>query len=205
MKFDPNDLTVKQAYKLLTGTVLPRPIGWISTVSTNGIRNLAPFSYFNAVGEDPPHVLFSSGWHKDGRKDTAQNIFDTGEFAANLVHEGVVEKMNLTATILPPEVDEFEFAGVTAVSSEKITPPRVQESLVSFECKLVHHYQLENARHNGNIIFIGRIVMMHIDDSILLDNHKIDIAAFAPVGRLAGSYYSRTNDLFAIDRLPPQR
>lgn len=205
MKFDPNDLTEKQTYKLLIGTVLPRPIGWISTVSKDGVYNVAPYSFFNAMGSDPPHVAFSSGWHADGRKDSAQNIFDTGEFVANLVHEGVVEKMNLTATVLPAEVDEFEFAGLTAVSSEKIAAPRVKESLVNFECKLVHHYQLEGARGNGNIIFIGRIVMMHIDDTILLDNYKIDIAAFRPVGRLAGAHYSRTNDLFALERLPPQR
>ena len=200
MQFDPNELELTAVYKLLTGSIIPRPIGWISTISENGINNLAPFSYFNAVGDDPPHVMFSTGIANHINKDTLNNVLATKQFVVNMVTEDVVEQMNITAQSVSSEVDEFELAGVTPIPSNKIKPMRVKESLITFECELVHHYFLEQHQNGGACIIIGRIVMMHFDDDVLLDNYKINLEKYKPVSRLAGSNYAKIGELFSIKR-----
>lgn len=200
MLFDPNDLEYSAVYKLLTGAIIPRPIGWISTISEDGINNLAPFSYFNAVGDDPPHVMFSTGRGNNLNKDTLNNVLATKQFVVNMVTEDVVEQMNITAQSVPSDIDEFELAGVTPISSEKIKPMRVKESPIAFECELVHHYFLEDHKHGGACIIIGRIIMMHFDDSVLLDNYKINLENYKPVSRLAGSNYAKIGELFSVKR-----
>lgn len=200
MQFNPETIETPLIYKLLTGTVVPRPIGWISTVATNGTQNLAPYSFFNAVSADPPHVLFASGRRAGSDKDSASNALATGEFVVNLVSEATAEAMNLTATELPSDVNEFTYAGLTAVPSTIVAAPRVGESLVNFECKVVHSYEVEGARGDGSVIVIGRVVMMHVADEILGENNRIDYEAYKPVGRLAGSGYCRVSDLFDLER-----
>ncbi len=200
MQLDPNQLDQPAIYKLLTGTVIPRPIGWISSISPDGINNLAPFSFFNAVGEDPPHIMFSTVRTGDKNKDTLNNVLETNQFVVNLVTEDIVEKMNLTSEALPPEIDEFKHAGLTPAPSVKIKPMRVLESVVNLECELVHHYSLENHKNGGATIMIGRVVMFHIKDSVLLDNHKIDLEKYKPVARLAGSNYATLGEVFSIRR-----
>ena len=200
MQFNPNELEHTAVYKLLTGSVIPRPIGWISTVDANGINNLAPFSYFNAVGEDPPHVMFSTTRGNNTNKDTLNNVLANGQFVVNMVTEELAEKMNTTAQTVPSDVDEFQLADVTPIPSTLIKPMRVKESLVTFECEMVHHYFLENHKNGGACIVIGRIVMMHFDDSILLDNYKINLETYKPVARLAGSNYAKLGELFSIKR-----
>jgi len=200
MQFDPNVLEHTAVYKLLTGTIIPRPIGWISSVSENGINNLAPFSYFNAVGDDPPHVMFSTGIGNNTHKDTLKNVLATKQFVVNMVTEELVEQMNTTAQAVHADIDEFELAGVTPIASEKVKPMRVKESPINLECELVHHYFLEGHKHGGACVIIGRIVMMHFDDSVLSDNYKINMENYKPVSRLAGSHYSKIGELFSVKR-----
>lgn len=200
MQFDPNELEHSAVYKLLTGSVIPRPIGWISTVDQNGINNLAPFSYFNAVGEDPPHVMFSTVRGNDTNKDTLNNVLSNGQFVVNMVTEELAEKMNLTSQSVASDVDEFELANLTPIASVKIKPMRVKESPITFECELVHHYFLENHKNGGACIIIGRIVMMHFADDVLLDNFKINLENYKPITRLAGSNYAKLGELFSIKR-----
>lgn len=204
MEFDPQKIETSLAYKLLSGTVVPRPIGWISTVDENGTYNLAPYSFFNVFSADPPHVIFGSGRRGNGNKDSVSNIMETGEFVVNLVSEFNVEAMNITATELPPEVDEFQLANLTPLPSRMVKPPRVAESHVHLECEMVHHYRVEESRGDGSIIIIGRVHMMHINDDILTENYRIDYGAYKPVGRLAGGGYCRVNDIFTLDRPPSQ-
>ena len=200
MQFDPNELEYSAIYKLLTGSVIPRPIGWISSISESGINNLAPFSYFNAVGEDPPHVMFSTVRSNNTNKDTLNNVLATKQFVVNMVTEELAERMNATSQPVPADVDEFKLTGLTPIPSIKIKPMRVKESLVTFECEMVHHYFLEDHKNGGACIIIGRIVMMHFDNKVLLDNYKINLETYKPIARLAGSNYAKLGELFSIKR-----
>lgn len=200
MTFDPNQLENTAVYKLLTGSVIPRPIAWVSTVDENGINNLAPFSYFNILGDDPPHVMFSTRRDNNSNKDTLNNVLSNGQFVVNMVTEELVEKMNATSQAVAPDVDEFQLVDVSPIASEKIKPMRVKESPISFECEMVHHYFLENHKQGGACVIIGRIVMMHFDESVLLDNYKINMENYKPVSRLAGSNYSKIGEVFSVKR-----
>jgi len=200
MQFDPNELDYSAVYKLLTGAIIPRPIGWISSISEDGINNLAPFSYFNAVGDDPPHVMFSVGRGNNINKDTLNNVLNTKQFVVNMVTETLAEKMNLTAQSLPSHVDEFALAHIDSIQSIKVKPLRVKESPITFECELVHHYFLEDHKNGGACIIIGRIVMMHFDESVLMDNYKINLESYKPIARLAGSNYAKIGELFSVKR-----
>jgi flavin reductase (DIM6/NTAB) family NADH-FMN oxidoreductase RutF len=200
MQFDPNELDYSAVYKLLTGAIIPRPIGWISSISEDGINNLAPFSYFNAVGDDPPHVMFSVGRGNDINKDTLNNVLDTKQFVVNMVTEALAEKMNLTAQSVPSHVDEFALAHIDSIPSIKVKPLRVKESPITFECELVHYYFLEDHKNGGACIIIGRIVMMHFDESVLMDNYKINLENYKPIARLAGSNYAKIGEIFSVKR-----
>ncbi len=200
MEFNPDTLEASAIYKLLTSSIIPRPIGWISTIDENGINNLAPFSYFNAVGDDPPHVMFSTVCGNNTNKDTLNNVLANKQFVVNMVTEALVEQMNATSQAVPSNVDEFELVGLTPIASTKIKPMRVKESPITFECEMVHHYFLENHKQGGACIVIGRIVMMHIDKSVLLDNYKINMETYKPVARLAGSNYIKIGEMFSIKR-----
>jgi flavin reductase (DIM6/NTAB) family NADH-FMN oxidoreductase RutF len=200
MQFDPINLEHSAIYKLLTGAVIPRPIGWISTIDENGINNLAPFSYFNAVADDPPHVMFSIGKTDNTNKDTLNNVLANKQFVVNMVTEDLVEQMNTTAQSVPSEVDEFVLANVTPIDSIKVNPKRVKQSKITFECEMVHHFFIENHSNGGACVIIGRIIMMHFDDSVLLDNYKINLENYKPVARLAGSNYAKIGEIFSIKR-----
>lgn len=200
MILDPATASQKDIYKVLTGAVIPRPIGWISTVDENGVPNLAPFSFFNAVGEDPPHVIFSTVRPDNTNKDTLNNVLSTRQFVVNMATEQLVEAVNTTSAALPPDVNEFDYAGLTPVPSILVKAPRVKESPIHFECELVHHYTLEGHKHGGATIMIGKIVMFHMDDSVMLDDYKINQDAYRPVARLAGSNYAKIGEIFSIKR-----
>ena len=200
MQISVKDTDSGVLYKLLTGLVIPRPIGWISTVDENGINNLAPFSFFNVVGEDPPHVMFSTVRTGDKNKDTLNNVLANKQFAVNLVTEEVVVQMNTTSNAVENAVDEFQLANLTPISCELIKPKRVAEAKAHFECEMVHHYFLEDHKNGGACVVIGKVLMMHISDDILLENYRINLDKYQPVARLAGSNYSKLGETFSIKR-----
>lgn len=200
MQISVKDTDSSILYKLLTGLVIPRPIGWISSVDENGINNLAPFSFFNVVGEDPPHVMFSTVRTGNKNKDTLNNVLATKEFAVNLVTEDLVEQMNLTSQNAASDIDEFHLANLSPIPCETIKPMRVQEAKAHFECEMVHHYFLEDHKNGGACIVIGKIKMMHVSDEILLENYRINLEKYRPVARLAGSNYSKLGEVFSIKR-----
>ena len=201
MKFDPNKQSFKDNHRLMIGSIVPRPIAFVSTKSKDGILNLAPFSYFNGVCSNPPTIMFAparKGY--DGlTKDTLNNISDTEEFVVNIVSEEIVEPMVACATDFEKEVNEFEISGLTPVDSVKVAPPCVKESKVSFECRLQTIVPVGEAEPGGGFVVIGNIVMFHVDDDIYRDG-RIDLDALKSVGRLAGNNYSRINDVFTVVR-----
>lgn len=200
MQFDSLTTEGSVLYKLLTGTIIPRPIGWVSTVDENGINNLAPFSFFNAVGEDPPHLMFSTVRTGNKNKDTLNNVLANKQFVVNLVTEETVEQMNKTSQAVDSNVDEFQLANLTPIDSIFIKPKRVKESYVHFECEMVHHYFLEDHKNGGACIVIGKIITMHINDEILMEGNRINLEKYKPVARLAGSNYAKIGELFSIKR-----
>lgn len=205
MDIRPDAENRRTIYKIMIGSILPRPIGWISTISSEGRPNLAPFSFFNAICSNPAHVLFCSGVRAtdNGQKDTLINVRATGEFVVNIVTEELAESMNITATEFPSHVNEFEQAGLTAVPSEFVRPPRVGESPVNFECTLERIIEFGSEPGGGSVV-IGRVVNIHVADGVLIENDKIDLHALKPIGRLAGTAYCRVTDLFDMTRPPSQ-
>ena len=201
MKFDPDKQSFKDNHRLMIGSIVPRPIAFVSTKSKNGILNLAPFSYFNGVCSNPPTIMFAPARRGyDGlTKDTLNNIRDTKEFVVNIVSEEIVEPMVACATDFENEVNEFEVSGLTPVDSVKVAPPCVKESKVSFECRLQTIVPVGEAEPGGGFVVIGNIVMFHVDDDVYRDG-RIDLDALKPVGRLAGNNYSRINDVFTVVR-----
>ena len=197
MKLDPR--TFDNFYRVLTGVVVPRPIAFVSTISTDGILNLAPFSFFNAVASNPPTIVFSSSRHTgDKRKDTLSNIEQTGEFVVNVVVDDIAEAMNRTAAEFPAEVSEFELAGLTPAASDLVKAPRVAESPVNMECKLQQVIPLGQGAHEHGLV-IGEVVLMHVRDDIL-NGHRVNHHILKPTGRLAGSMYCHTSEVFEMVR-----
>ena len=201
MIFDPSEIPFQETHKLMIGSIIPRPIAFVSTRSKDGKNNVAPFSYFNGVCSKPPTIMFAParrGW--DGEeKDTLINIRDTEEFVVNIVSESFAEKMVMCATDFDSDVDEFEISGLTTTNSQKIKPPRVGESKVSFECKLNQIVEIGNGTAGSGFLVIGTIVLFHIDDDVY-DNGRILLDKLQPLGRLAGNWYTRTTDTLKIDR-----
>jgi flavin reductase (DIM6/NTAB) family NADH-FMN oxidoreductase RutF len=200
MQFESNKTDPSVLYKLLTGIIIPRPIGWISTIDSNGINNLAPFSYFNMVSSDPPCVMFSTRRENNKNKDTLNNVLQNGQFVVNLVTLEVVEQMNASSEAFPADVDEFIITNLTPIDSVSIQPKRVKESPIHLECEMIHHYFMDNNEGGGACIVIGKIKTIHIDDSILMENNRINLDVYKPVARLAGSNYSTLGELFSIKR-----
>ena len=204
MLIDPK--TFDRFNMILTGVVVPRPIAFVSTMSTDGVVNLAPYSFFNAMAYNPPTLVFSSsrrapGW-PDKRKDTLTNIEETGEYVVNVVVDDIAAAMNATAAEYPSDVSEFEIAGLTEAPSAVVKPPRVAESPVNMECRLVQVVNVGAPPHSHGIV-IGEIVRMHLRDDILYDGPnglRIDHSALKPTGRLAGNMYCRTDDVYELVR-----
>jgi len=198
---DPETARHQDVYKLLIGSIVPRPIALVSTLSYDGIRNLAPFSFFTGISSKPTLICFCPGPRPaDGkRKDTLLNISRTKEFVVNIVSEEIAEAMNLTSGEYPPEVDEFAIAGLTATPSDLVKPPRVAESHVNMECRLYLWIEFSELPGGGNLV-IGEVLRFHVDDRIV-ENFKIDPDQLRAVGRMGGpTGYTRTRDRFDMIR-----
>jgi flavin reductase (DIM6/NTAB) family NADH-FMN oxidoreductase RutF len=200
MIVDPSAASPGDIYKLMVGAIVPRPIAFVSTISPEGILNLAPFSFFTAISANPPVICFSPMIRvSDGaRKDTLQNIERIGEFVVNVVSEEFVHQMNVTSTEFPPEIDEFEVSGLTPIPSDVVKPPRVKESHINMECRLVQVVDVSSKPLGGSIV-LGEVVRFHIDDAVV-DHYRIDPRKLRPVGRMGGPTYTRTTDLFDLER-----
>jgi flavin reductase (DIM6/NTAB) family NADH-FMN oxidoreductase RutF len=200
MIVNPGATEPRNIYKLMIGAILPRPIAFVSTISADGILNLAPFSFFTGVSANPPVIAFSPTIRPtDGKqKDTLNNIEATREFVVNIVSEEFAEKMNLCSGEYPPEVDEFKVSGLTPVASDLVRPPRVAESHVNMECRLVQVVHVSSKPLGGSIV-LGEIVRFHIDDA-LFDDFRIDPDKLRAFGRMGGNSYARTTDRFELIR-----
>ena len=201
MNIDPTKQSFQENHKLMIGSIVPRPIAFVSTKSTNGILNLAPFSYFNGVCSKPPTIMFAPARRGyDGlTKDTLNNIRSTKEFVVNLVSEEIVEPMVECATDYDKEIDEFKISNLTPIDSDKISSPRVKESKVSYECELNTIVEIGEAEPGAGFVVIGTIVMFHIQNDVYNDG-RIDLKALNPIGRLAGNSYTRVFDNFKVIR-----
>ena len=199
MVIDPKSTEPFNIYKLMVGAILPRPIAFVSTTSPEGIFNLAPFSFFTVVSANPPAICFTPMINLDGRrKDSIHNVERLGEFVVNVVSEDIVRQMNETSADFPPEIDEFEVSGLTAIPSDLVAVPRVKESHVSMECKLRQIVELSSLPLGGSLV-IGEVVRFHVDDAYF-DDFRIDPDLLRAVGRMAGSTYTRTTDRFELVR-----
>jgi len=201
MQFDMRSLPMPVRYKIVNSTITPRPIAWITSLSPAGVVNAAPYSFFNAVGTEPPLIVL--GLLKEPRsrtlKNTASNIIATGEFVVNLVCEGDAAKMNECSVDAPADVSEVDYAGLETIPSVLVAPPRIATSPVSFECRKIAALDIGALQ----TVVIGEILMAHVRDEFITDREKVyfDTPAMKLIGRTHGSgWYVRNSDSFQMER-----
>jgi len=196
VQVDPRTLSSTAVYKLLISSVVPRPIAWVSSVDADGVANLAPFSYFMAITDEPPTIAFSCSPRAGNRKDTLRNVEATGEFVVNVVDDDRAEQMNLSSGDYPPELDEFALTKLTPAPSVVVKAPRVAEAPISMECKVVRILPVGRAH-----LTLGEIVQWHVRDDVYdAATGRLDMHRLRPVGRLTGNLYSHIHDIFEMKR-----
>jgi flavin reductase (DIM6/NTAB) family NADH-FMN oxidoreductase RutF len=199
MILDAQQLSNAEMYKILIGSIVPRPIAWAGTRSKEGINNLAPFSFYNCFSSNPPIVGFSPILHPDGRKkDTLRNVQDGKCFTLSCASFSLAKEMSKSAALLAPEDDEFVYAGLTPAEALHINAPYVAEALLVFECVLYDIISFGHQAGSGNLI-LGEIKHIHVDETVYNNGH-VDIDRLDPVGRLAGNWYSTVRDRFEMQR-----
>jgi flavin reductase (DIM6/NTAB) family NADH-FMN oxidoreductase RutF len=199
LSIDPANNSERENYKFLIGSIIPRPIAFVTTMADEGIINGAPFSYFNIVSSNPPMISLSIQRSKGIQKDTARNIIHTKEFVVHIVDEANVERINKTAASLPPNESEIELANLTLVDSVKISVPGVVESKIRMECTLEHSLELGGQDSPGCDLIIGKVVQFHIEDDIY-EKGRIDPVGLGAVSRLAGTNYAKIGEIFSMER-----
>jgi len=200
MQIDVSQVDVRVAYQALIGIITPRPIAWVTTVDTENRVNLAPFSFFNAFGANPPAVVFSPVLRRDGsKKDTLCNVAVTGQFVLNAAVEPLAEHVNLSSKELPYGESEADLAGLTLVPSVKVRPPRVAASPAHLECKLLQIVPIGSGPSAGNLV-IGEVLLIHIDNAMLDASGQVDPRKLRTIARLGGDFYCRSTDLFEMRR-----
>jgi flavin reductase (DIM6/NTAB) family NADH-FMN oxidoreductase RutF len=200
MYYDPDKNDHGLAHNPFKSCVVPRPIGWISTVSKAGLHNLAPYSQFQNLTYDPPYVMFSANETSEGkRKDTVINIEETGEFVYNMATYDLREAVNRSASHVPPDVDEFELAGLSKAPSVRVKPCRVEESPIQFECRYYQTLRLPGNGLMGTVhIVIGRVLLVHIKDEVIGADGRIDIVRIRPLARLGYYEYTSVDSVFQM-------
>ena len=193
----PTDRDPREVYRLLTSVVVPRPIGWTSTIGADGSLNLAPFSFFNAVSNMPLTVMISVGQRTGNPKDTLRNARETGEFVINIVSAELAEAMNRTSGEWAYEVNEFERAGVTPAASIDVRPPRVAEAPIALECKVTQIVPVIDTTYT---LILGRVLRFHIRSDLLRPNGLVDALRLEPVARLSGDEYATIGRVFEMKR-----
>jgi flavin reductase (DIM6/NTAB) family NADH-FMN oxidoreductase RutF len=200
MIIDVSSTDVVKIYRTLVEVVTPRPIAWVTTIDAEGRINLAPFSFFNAFGANPPVVVFSPGLRRDGtKKDTLRNLEVVPQFVLNAAVEDLAEPMNATAKELPSGQSEAEYAGLALEPSTKVRPPRVAASPVHLECQVRQIIPIGDGPIAANLV-IGEVLLIHIDDSVLDPSGQVDPRKLRTIARLGGDYYCRSTDLFEMKR-----
>lgn len=206
MEFHPEDLSIGNRYKLMIGAIVPRPIAFVSTMSTAGVSNLAPFSFFNGVGSNPMTLLFCPANRPDGsEKDTLRNCKPadeggTGEFVVNVAVEGYARAVAAAAEELPGDESEFELTGLSTVRSSVVRPPRVAESPVAFECQTTEVVRTNPGRPAGGNVVLGRVVHVYVRDDLVNDRMHVDSEKLRAIGRMGGQDYVSTRDRFDLPR-----
>jgi flavin reductase (DIM6/NTAB) family NADH-FMN oxidoreductase RutF len=191
----------------LKACVVPRPIGWMTTINPEGTVNLAPFSFFNLLSYDPPFVLFSAGAHEEdgGKKDSIANVETTGEFVYNMATWAQKDQMNQTAWIVDRNIDEMTAAGLEPLPSRRVRPPRVKGSPVHFECRLHQIVRLPgNKPSSDHHVVIGHVIAVHIDDAVLTADGRIDILKIRPIARLGYKDYASVDAIFQMEKRTPE-
>lgn len=199
MDVSPNDLTAVEQYKVLSGCITPRPIAFVSSCSSQGAVNLAPFSFFNGMGANPMVLVFSPVTTLDGDKDTLRNVSlpsegGVGEFVVNVAVEEYIQQMAACAETLPYGESELDMVGLTAAPSKVVRPPRVAESPVSFECRTLQIVRTHPGQHMSANIVIGEVVHIWLRDDLVDDAWHIDQEALHTLGRMGGAAYVRTRE-----------
>lgn len=193
----PTDLDPRDAYRLLISAVVPRPIGWASTLGADGSLNIAPFSFFNAVSNMPLTVMISVGQRKGQPKDTLRNARETGEYVINIVDEDLAAAMNVTSGEWAYDVNEFDRAGLTTAASIDVKPPRVAAAPIALECKVTQIIPVQDTTYT---LILGRVLRFHIRSGLLRPNGQIDAALLKPVARLSGDEYATLGHVFEMKR-----
>ncbi|MEW8971538.1 MAG: flavin reductase family protein [Mesobacillus sp.] len=199
LSIDPARLSERDNYKFLIGSIIPRPIAFITTSSKDGVLNGAPFSYFNIVSSNPPMISLSIQRSGGKQKDTARNILESGEFVLHIVDEHNVEKINQTAASLAPGQSEVELAQLTPIDSVKVAVPGVKEAKIRMECVLEQSLELGGEDTPGCDFVIGKVVQFHIEEGIY-ENGRVHAEGLAAVSRLAGNNYAKIGEVFEIER-----
>jgi flavin reductase (DIM6/NTAB) family NADH-FMN oxidoreductase RutF len=200
---DTREMSQRDAYRLLIGSVVPRPIGWVSTVSADDVGNLAPFSFFMAATGSPPTVVLSTSFRDGEPKDTLRNVMEIPEFVLNVVSEAMGEAMNATSEEFPADVDELLAAGLTPAPSSRVRPVRVAEAPINMECKVVQLVPVGDPKA-GSTLIIGEILAWHIRDEVFdAERMRIRLDELKALGRMAGDGYTRTRDQFEMIRPNP--
>ena len=198
-RIDPQGLTKKQNYKLLSGSVIPRPIAFVTTQSETGVMNAAPFSFFNVVNSAPPMIMISTTRANGKRKDTSVNIEQTGQFVVHITDNNIVEEVNKTAAPIAIELNELERTSLNLVDSEAVDVPGNAQAKVRMECKLDRIIPLGD-KLEGSDLIIGEVVMFHIADDVYFEDSKINPDTLQAVSRLAGNDYAHIGETFTIIR-----